>query len=90
MSDDPSSMQAIARNETLTALARVAQLVGVPVGVAFMSWLAFSVVGIGNDMAALKASFAARIETAQLRERTQDERITAMETRLWERSQRLR
>ena len=54
-----TSMQQIARNETLAAAARVAQLVGIPTGLALMAWLGTTIVAVGNNQATLSAQVAA-------------------------------
>lgn len=74
-----TSTEALANNAILTLVTRGVQLIGIPIGL----WLLF---GAGTDLANLKTdlsrlqgAFQSRVETAQLRERTQDDRISAVE-----------
>lgn len=75
--------EAIARNAALTLVARGVQLIGIPCAL----WLLYSagtaLDTLKTDVAGLKATMTARIETAALREKVQDERIGAVEQRAW-------
>lgn len=81
MSETPS-LGAISRNVGITVASRAAQLVGIPIGLWLLYSAGSSLEVLKADVATLKATMSARIEMAEVRDRLQEERISALERRM--------
>lgn len=74
-----AAAEKVAQNVLITAAARLAQLVGIPAGLAVAGWLVAALLAVQQDVAAIKATIAVRIETATIREALQEQRIGELE-----------
>ena len=72
----------LANSVSLLIASRIAQVIGVPLGLGFMVWLAASMIEVKNDISSLQATLTTRIATADIREAAQDRRIERVEDRL--------
>lgn len=80
--NDASRLQQVARNESLTALARLVQIIGVPAGLAFLAWLAIEVSGMDEKFAETNG----KIDAVSVKVSGMDMRVSRLET--WQDSQR--